>query len=58
MIMKTLKDLKAFSLDKKQMNQIEGGKTCEEVLSELNDNIEDWSEGRWIVWDEDFDNLC
>ena len=24
MIMKTLKDLKAFSLDKKQMNQIEG----------------------------------
>ena len=56
--MKTLKDLKAFSLDKKQMNQIEGGKTCEEVLSELNDNIEDWSEGRWIVWDEDFDNLC
>lgn len=56
--MKTLKDLKEFSLDKKQMNRIEGGKTCAEVLSELNDNIEDWDDGRWIVWDEDFDNLC
>ena len=35
MIMKTLKDLKAFSLDKKQMNQIEGGSQYCEHLQQM-----------------------
>ena len=50
MIMKTLKDLKAFSLDKKQMNQIEGGKTCADVQAEITLKSRNWSDGRWIVW--------
>ena len=51
MIMKTLKDLKAFSLDKKQMNQIEGGKTCADVQAEITLKSRNWSDGRWIVWE-------
>lgn len=35
MIMKTLKDLKEFSLDKKQMNQIEGGISKAEYCATL-----------------------
>lgn len=58
MIMNTLKDLKAFSLDKKQMNQVEGGKTCADVQAEITENSREWSDGRWIVWEEDFANLC
>lgn len=58
MIMKTLKDLKEFSLDKKQMNQIEGGKTCADVQAEITPESRDWCDGRWIVWEEDFANLC
>ena len=56
--MKTLKDLKAFSMDKKQMNQVEGGKTCADVQAEITADSRNWSDGRWIVWEEDFANLC
>ena len=45
MIMNTLKDLKAFSLDKKQMNQIEGGKTCADVQAEITADSRNWSDG-------------
>ena len=41
MIMKTLKDLKAFSLDKKQMNQIEGGSQYCEHLQQMTRGEED-----------------
>lgn len=58
MIMKTLKDLKEFSLDKKQMNRIEGGKTCADVQREITLESQNWCDGRWIVWEEDFANLC
>lgn len=58
MIMKTLKELKEFSLDKKQMNQIEGGKTCADVQREITLESQNWCDGRWIVWEEDFANLC
>ncbi|MFS2990107.1 hypothetical protein AAH004_07780 [Phocaeicola dorei] len=37
--MKTLKDLKAFSLDKKQMNQIEGGKLVQMYKQRLHSNL-------------------
>lgn len=33
--MKTLEDLKAFSLDKKDMNAVNGGKTCADVQAEI-----------------------
>ena len=58
MIMKTLKDLKAFSLDKKQMNQEKKRKTCADVQAEITLKSRNWSDGRWIVWEEDFANLC
>lgn len=58
MIMKTLEDLKAFSLDKKEMNAVNGGKTCADVQAEITEASREWSEGRWIVWEEDFANLC
>ena len=49
MIMKTLKDLKAFSLDKKQMNQIEGGSQyCEHLQQMTRVAVGSWLER--IVW--------
>ena len=45
MIMNTLKDLKAFSLDKKQMNQIEGGSQYCEHLQQMTrgEEAQGWS---------------
>lgn len=40
------------------MNQIEGGKTCADVQAEITLKSRNWSDGRWIVWEEDFANLC
>lgn len=55
--MKTLKNLKAFSLDKKQMNQIEGGKDEAECkrLQQLATQmkVEDWDK-----WAEAVEQAC
>ena len=54
MIMKTLKDLKAFSLDKKQMNQIEGGSQYCEHLQQMTrgEEAQGWSNEKWDEWAE------
>ena len=60
MIMNTLKDLKAFSLDKKQMNQIEGGSQYCEHLQQMTrgEDAQGWSNEKWDEWAEAWDTHC
>lgn len=62
MIMKTLEDLKKFSLDKKQMNQIEGGtdpEACRD-LQEIASSPEaaNFTEEDWDAWANRFNEWC
>ena len=42
-IMKTLDNLKAFSLKKKQMKQVGGGSYCTDLITNYNNNHTKWS---------------
>ena len=41
--MKTLDNLKAFSLKKKQMKQVGGGSYCTDLITNYNNNHTKWS---------------
>lgn len=41
--MKTLDKLEEFKLDKKQMNKIEGGSYCTDLIENYNNNHTKWS---------------
>ncbi len=62
MIMKTLEDLKKFSLDKKQMNQIEGGddkeacRDLQEIAS--SPEAEHFTHEDWDAWADRFNEWC
>lgn len=60
--MKTLKDLKAFSLDKKQMNRIEGGYDREACrgLQEIATSPEaaNLTDEDWDAWAKRFNEWC
>ena len=59
MIMKTLEDLKAFSLDKKQMNQIEGGSYCEQLQQiTRGEEAAGWTNDQWDAWADAWDAHC
>ena len=60
MIMKTLKDLKEFSLDKKQMNQIEGGsKHCENLQQMTRgEEAQHWTDQQWDEWADNWIAHC
>ena len=62
MIMKTLKDLKEFSLDKKQMNQIEGGydkAACRDLEEIANGReSENFTDADWDAWANRFEEWC
>ena len=57
MIMKTLEDLKAFSLDKKQMNQIEGGRDAQEC-ARLQEEASNGSVEDWDAWADAVEAAC
>lgn len=50
--MKTLEDLKAFSLDKKQMNEATGGANngCDYVIGYANEHMDHWSDAEKDQW--------
>lgn len=55
--MKTLEDLKAFSLNKKQMNAVNGGnKRCDDVVREGNMHDADWD--GWDDWADRYEKAC
>ena len=58
--MKTLEDLKAFSLDKKQMNEATGGANtgCDYVVGLANKHGSKWSQAELDAWAELYDMNC
>lgn len=55
--MKTLDTLKEFSLDKKQMNEVNGGLSdCDKVIIEGNQHGKDWDD--WDGWFMRFEAAC
>lgn len=63
--MKNMNELKAFSLNKKQMNRIDGGSAVQqseycEHLQQMTrgEEAQDWTQEEWDAWAEMWDTYC
>ena len=53
--MKTLEDLKAFCLNKKQMNEVNGGHSdCDKLVIKANIEGHKWNDKQWEEWTNAF----
>mgnify|MGYP000832805889 CR=1 FL=1 len=55
--MKTLDNLKAFSLKKKQMKQVGGGSYCTDLITNYNNNHTKWSKDCLLYTSDAADEL-